>query len=325
MSMIQDNNFPEAYEVSSLKTNDGHEIYYEVVGDPDGLPIVFLHGGPGSGCQKSHRDLFNFKKIKVVFIDQRGAGKSLPKRGLINNTTSFIINDIEKIRKKLKINKWMVVGGSWGSTLALAYAQIYPKNIIGMVVRSVFLGTKNEIEWAFTNSAKLFRPDLWDSWNNLAIKDNFGSNAINFYGSKLDSKDKFSSELAALIWANYESVLSQVDGEKNKIPESFNKKFFGENMLKPNTPYIEWHFIKNNFFLEDNQLLRNAYKLNGIPGIIVQGRYDLLCPPINAFNIAEKWKDANLIFVDDAGHTSNTGPMRETLIDAINSLVDKIR
>ena len=325
MSMIQDKNFPKAYKVSNFKTNDGHEVYYEIVGNPKGLPIVFLHGGPGSGCQKSHRDLFNFKKVKVVFIDQRGAGKSLPKRELNNNTTDNIISDIESIRKKLKIDKWMLVGGSWGSTLAIAYAQKHKTNIIGIVIRSVFLGTEKEIKWAFTSSAKLFRPELWSSWKRLAINESSTLSAIQFYGNKLESKDKYKSELAAEIWAKYESILSQVDGEINNIPENFNSKSLSRNILKPNTPYFEWHYIKNNFYLEYDQLLKNAHKLNGIPGKIVQGRYDLLCPPINAYNIAEKWEDSDLIFVDDAGHTANSGIMKQSLIDAINNLVDEVK
>ena len=323
MSMIQDNNFPKPYKSSYIKTNDGHDLYYELVGNPTGLPIVFLHGGPGSGFQKSHRDLFDLNKSNVVFFDQRGAGRSKPKRSLKNNSTDYLVEDLELIRKKLNIEKWLVVGGSWGSTLALAYAQKYKKYINGIVIRSVFLGTKDEILWAFTNAAKLFRPELWDWWENLVNKEINNMDPLYFYGNRLESREKFDAESAAIVWSIYESILSQIEGENIELPKSFNKKYFMNNTLKPNTPYFEWHYIKNNFFLDYKKLINNAYKLNGIPGRIIQGRYDLLCPPTNAFDISEKWKDSVLYIVDDAGHSANSDPMRQTLIAAIKELVDE--
>ncbi len=323
MSMIQDNDFPQAYESSFIKTLDGHELYYEIVGNPEGIPIIFLHGGPGSGCQKNQRDLFNLDKVKVIFVDQRGAGKSLPKRSLNNNTTDNIISDLELIRQKLDIGKWLVVGGSWGSTLALAYAQIHKKNILGIIIRSVFLGTEDEINWAFSESAKLFRPELWDSWINIVKKYETNEDPLNFYGKKLESVDSDEAEVSSIIWSIYESTLSQIEGDEKSIPKNFDKDILQNNNIKPNTPYFEWHYIKNNFFLENNQLLDNADILNGIPGKIVQGRYDLLCPPINAYNIAKKWKDVELIIVEDAAHSANTGALRKILINAINDLVDK--
>ena len=323
MSMIQDNDFPQAYESSYIKTLDGHKIYYEIVGNPEGTPVIFLHGGPGSGCQKNQRDLFNLEKVKVIFVDQRGAGKSLPKRSLNNNTTNNIISDIEIIRNKLDIDKWLVVGGSWGSTLALAYAQKHKKRVIGIIIRSIFLGSKDEIRWAFNRSAKLFRPELWESWINIAKKYDSDMDPLKFYGNKLESEDTDEAEVSSIIWSIYESTLSQIDGDTNSIPKNFDKKILQMYNIKPNTPYFEWHYIKNNFFMENNQLLKNADKLNGIPGKIVQGRYDLLCPPINAYNISKKWKDAELIIVEDAAHSANSGALRKSLINAINDMVDK--
>jgi len=323
MSMIQDNDFPQAYESSFIKTLDGHQIYYEIVGNPDGIPVIFLHGGPGSGCQKSQRDLFNLDKVKVIFVDQRGAGKSLPKRSLKNNTTFNIISDLELIRKKLDIDKWLVVGGSWGSTLALAYAQKHKETVTGIIIRSIFLGTKDEIHWAFSKSARLFRPELWEAWTNIAKNNEYNIDPLNFYGNKLESEDSDEAEVSSIIWSIYESTLSQIEGDAKAIPENFDKNILQSNKIKPNTPYFEWHYIKNNFFMENNLLLDNAYKLNGIPGKIVQGRYDLLCPPINAYNLSKKWKDVELIIVEDAAHTANSGALRKSLINAINILVDK--
>jgi len=324
MAMIQDNNFPVPYETSYVKTDDEHELYMEQIGNPEGIPIIFLHGGPGSGCQIHHRNLFNLDSSRIIFLDQRGAGKSLPKRSLTNNTTSYLIKDIELIRKKLNIKKWIVVGGSWGSTLGIAYAEEYSQYVNGLILRSIFLGTKDEIEWAFTNAAKLFRPEIWDSWKNLAITEDASMIPINFYGSKLESEDKFVSEVAAHVWSNYESILSQIESTENKIPKSFYDKHFNNSSIKPNTPYFEWHYIKNKFFLEDDKLLNNAHKLNGIPGTIIQGRYDLLCPPVNAFNLAEIWKDSKLLLVEEGGHSANSGPMREALTGAISKLITKL-
>ncbi len=324
MSMIQDNNFPVPYETSFIKTDDEHELYIEQLGNSEGIPIIFLHGGPGSGCQNHHRNLFDLESCRIIFLDQRGAGKSLPKRSLNNNTTGFLIKDIELVRKKLNIKKWVVVGGSWGSTLGIAYAEEYNQYVNGLVLRSVFLGTKTEIEWAFSNAAKLFRPEIWNSWENLVRTEDANMVPINFYGSSLESEDKFISEMAAHVWANYESILSQIESTKNKIPKSFNDKYLNNSSVKPNTPYFEWHYIKNNFFLEDGQLLNNAHKLNGIPGAIIQGRYDLLCPPVNAFNIAEIWKDSELLLVEEGGHSANSGPMRDALIDEISKLITKL-
>jgi len=322
MSMIQDKNFPQPYEKCFLEVGDGHKVYVEKIGNPKGIPFIFLHGGPGSGCQNNHRSLFNLENSNVILFDQRGAGKSEPKRSLYKNTTQNLIADMEKIRKKFNIKKWSIVGGSWGSTLGLAYTEKYNESVEGLVLRSVFLGTNNNINWAFERAAKTFRPELWNKWIGLLdIEER--KNPIEAYGKRLESSNIKISNSAALAWSLYESILSQISSDIS-FPKSFKDEIFINSSADPNTPFFEWHYIKNNFFLEDNELIKNAYKLNGIPGSIVQGRYDLLCPVINAYEIAAKWKTCDLIIVDEGAHSANSDPMREKLVKAINDLTNKL-
>ena len=323
MSMIQDNEFPKPYEKSFLEVGDGHKLYVEQLGNPKGIPFIFLHGGPGSGCQNSHRSLFNLKDSRVILFDQRGAGRSLPKRSLINNTTQSLISDMELLRNKFNIKKWVVVGGSWGSTLGLAYAEQYSEYVSGLILRSVFLGSIKNIIWAFENAAKYFRPELWYQWTKL-LDEEEQHNPIRSYGKRLESKNKIISTSAALVWSLYETILSQINSNIINLPSSFNDKFFNNNAHDPNTPYFEWHYIKNNFFLKDNELIHNAFKLNNIPGSIIQGRYDLLCPPINAYKIAKNWKSGNLIIVDEGAHSANSDPMRTILVRAIQDITIKL-
>ena len=322
MSMIQDKNFPQPYEKCFLEVGDGHKIYVEKVGNPEGIPFIFLHGGPGSGCQNSHRSLFNLEESNVILFDQRGAGRSLPKRSLHKNTTQDLIADLEYIRKKFNIKKWSIVGGSWGSTLGLAYSENFNEYVQGLILRSVFLGTKYNISWAFEEAARTFRPELWIKWIGLLdIKEQ--KRPLESYGKRLESKNKDISNSAALAWSLYESILSQVKSDII-FPKSFDDQIFSNSTSEPNTPYFEWHYIKHNFFLSHNELVKNAYKLEGIPGSIVQGRYDLLCPVINAYKIAKHWKNSNLIIVDEGAHSANSDPMREQLIRAINKLTNKL-
>jgi proline iminopeptidase len=320
--MIQDTEFPQPYDKCFLEVGEGHKIYVEKLGDPKGIPFVFLHGGPGSGCQNNHRSLFNLENSNVILFDQRGSGKSLPKRSLYKNTTQALIADMEYIRTAFNIEKWSIVGGSWGSTLALAYAENLSQYVSGLILRSVFLGTRNNINWAFEKAAKIFRPELWKKWIDL-LDDTEKQTPIKSYGRRLESKNKKISDSAALAWSLYESILSQISSDIS-FPNSFNDNIFENTTSEPNTPYFEWHYIKNNFFLEDDELIHNAHRLNGIPGSIVQGRYDLLCPVLNAYEVAAKWKNSNLIIVDEGAHSANSDPMRQELIKAINDLTIKL-
>ena len=248
MSMIQDKNYPQAFESTYLEVGEGHKIYLEQLGDPKGIPIIFLHGGPGSGFQHNHKLLFNQKHIRLIMFDQRGAGKSLPKRCLISNTTDHLVSDMEFIRKRLGIKQWIVVGGSWGSTLAIKYSETCPENVNGLILRSIFLGTDLEIHWAFSLAARKFRPELWEKWVGL-LPEKERLNPIKSYGKRLESDDPSIYLAAAQAWSDYEAVLSQIESEAKFISslKNFDKKNIDDG---PNTPYFEWHYIKNNFFLK---------------------------------------------------------------------------
>ena len=322
MSMIQDKNYPKSYESEYLKVGDNHRIFFEQLGCPDGLPILFLHGGPGSGCQHGHRLLFKQNNIRLILLDQRGAGRSKPKSSLISNTTKHLIADIELIRKKLNINKWIIVGGSWGSTLGLAYSENFPDRVKGLIIRSVFLGTQSEIEWAFTKAAQKFRPDLWEKWINL-LPDIERINPLLAFGKRLESTNPSIYLPAAKAWSDYETSLSVLQTEEKFITSLEN---YNCNDIKsgPNTPYFEWHYIKNNFFLKTNELLENAKYLKGIPGYIVQGRYDLLCPPIMAQSLSSVWKESVVEMVEEGGHSANSGPMRSALEKSITSMINQL-
>jgi len=321
MSMIQDKNFPQTYANDYFEVGDGHKIYVEQLGDPMGLPIIFLHGGPGSGCQHNHKLLFKNKSIRLILFDQRGAGKSKPRRSLAFNTTRHLIADMEFIRKKLNIDKWLIVGGSWGSTLGLAYSQSYPRRVKGIVIRSIFLGTESEVKWAFTTAAKKFRPDLWENWVNL-LPEGERHDPLNAYGKRLEHSNPSVYMPAAQAWSDYESALSELEAEQKFISSLDNFKYDKKNS-GPNTPYFEWHYIKNNFFLKSNELLENAQNLNGIPGYIIQGRYDLLCPPIMASLLSTKWNSGEMKIVEEAAHSANSGPMRSALEESIDLMINK--
>lgn len=301
---------PEMYE---LDVGDGNSIYLEISGRKDGLPMLFLHGGPGGHCRSEHHGLFDPNIFKSIIYDQRGCGKSKPYRILEKNDTNNLINDIEIIREFLKIDKLFILGGSWGATLALCYAQAYPKNVRGIILRSVFLGTMAEIYWAFIDGPKIFAPELFQSFSEKA-KSNNSKKIIEFYIEQiLCNKSVYHS----WIWHDYERILSQINPDSH----SFDSK---EKILQrqgcPNSPLMETHFIKNKFFIQDNQIFNNMKKIEHIPGYIVQGRYDLICPPVNAFKLHEKWKNSNIKLVNTAGHSSSDEGITENLSVALEQI-----
>ncbi len=298
-----------------------HFLHVEEVGNPKGYPILFLHGGPGSGCNKNQRAIFDPKKYRVIFPDQRGSGKSKPKRSLEKNDTNRLISDIELIRKKLKIKKWLVVGGSWGSTLAIAYAQKHADRVKGIVLRSLFLGTTNEVEWAFYKAAKIFKPRIYKELIKLIPEGN-SNKFLDYLGSKLESSVLEEAIPAARIWGAYESALSSIDFNKD---DTFNISDFnkvGNTEVYPNTPFLEWHYIKNNFFLKENQLFNNIRILNNIPAIIIQSNYDLLCPPSTSFHLKNKWDSATIKTVSKAGHYISDSGVQEEMIKAIEFILE---
>jgi proline iminopeptidase len=284
------------FDARMISVGDGHWIYVEEVGLKGGRPCVFLHGGPGSGAQHTHRALFDPERDHVFLLDQRGAGRSHPYLSCEANTTQHLVADLECIRDHFEIEKWLVVGGSWGSTLALAYAQVHPTRVSGIVMRAIFFGTSREVEWAFVEGPKTFRPELYAAFRDW-LPEAERHDPLSAYVRRLTDPDVRIRAPAAHVWNAYERILSEIAPSSPDLPASFNN-----DARTPPTPIFEAHYIANNFFLEPGQLLANADRLGGIPGAIIQGRYDLLCPPENAEALARAWPDATLQIIDTAGH-----------------------
>lgn len=302
------------FDARMLCVGDGHWLYVEEVGRRGGIPAIFLHGGPGSGSQHIHRRLFDPARFHAFLFDQRGAGRSHPHLSLNENTTQKQVADIEAIREHFGIDRWLVVGGSWGSTLAVAYAEAHPERVRGLALRAIFLGTRREVEWAFIEGPKLFRPELYDAFV-AALPEDERSDPLAAYLRRLADPDPAVHFPAARAWASYERVLSELSPADAHVAVGE-----GTGGRLPPTPIIEGHYIRSNFFLEDDQLLREAHKLRGIPGVIVQGRYDLLCPPKTAYDLAEAWGNCRLQIVDKAGHAITEPGVMDALTAAVTEL-----
>jgi proline iminopeptidase len=285
------------FDAIMLSVGDGHWLYVEEVGRPDGIPALFLHGGPGSGCQHAHRSLFDPERFHSILFDQRGAGRSHPYLSRAANTTDDLVADIERIREHFEIDKWLVVGGSWGSTLALAYAEAHPERVAAIVLRAVFLGTREEVEWAFVGGPQRFRPELYDAFLSF-LPESERHDPVASYCARLLSPDPAVQAPAAHIWNAYERALSELAPGNPKLPAAFDP---GARL--PPTPIMEAHYIASDFYLSPNALLDGAHHLQGIPGHIVQGRYDLLCPPAAAHALVARWPSCGLEFIESAGHS----------------------
>jgi proline iminopeptidase len=297
-----------------LDVGDGHWLYVEEVGCEDGVPALFLHGGPGSGAQHFHRALFDPQTCHAILFDQRGAGRSHPYLSLKANTTQHLIADIEAIRAYLGIERWLIVGGSWGSTLALAYAQAHPERVTGLVLRAVFLGTREEARWAFIDGPKIFRPDLYQDFIGR-LPEAEREDALAAYLRRLADPDAKVHAPAAHAWNAYERALSKLSPGATRLPPASAS----EGRLPP-TPYVEAHYIRNDFFLKPGQLLRDAGQLAGIPGVIVQGRYDLLCPPKSACALHAAWPKSRLTIIEDAGHDMGEPGVAAAMAEAVREL-----
>ena len=303
-----------------LKTKDNnHSIYVEECGNRNGVPIVYLHGGPGGSIGPQNRSYFNPKKYRIILFDQRGSGRSKPRGSLINNTTNHLIKDMEQIRKMLKIKQWIIMGGSWGSTLGLIYTINNPNKVLGMVLRGVFLGTKNEANWAFHYSADYFYPELID-----IIKKKIKKKEEKVFlelGKMLTSKNKKKINFAAQIWEKYERTLSIL------TPKTIKKEMFNKiKLIKilPNSPFLEWYYTKNNFFLKNNEIIKNLKRIKKIPTIIIQGRYDLICPPKSAYLIAKHMSNCEIKIIEKCGHSTSEKDLRTNLLKAIDKIYTKI-
>lgn len=302
-----------------LTVGDGHEIYVETVGRADGIPAVYLHGGPGSGCQPDHRRLFDPERFHAVLFDQRGAGRSRPKGRREGNTLADLIADMEMIREKFGFERWMVVGGSWGATLALAYAQAHPERVSGIVLRATFLGTRSELEGAFLDALPRFYPDLSDDFIGVLPPAERGQ-LLEAYWRRILDADPAVHGPAARAWHDTEQILSvHTSGRVRLDLNSLNS-----SRALPTTPFMEAHYFQNDCFMRPGQLMAEAGKLKTIPGLIVQGRYDLLCPPATSHALNTAWPTSEVRLVEGAGHSLYDPGVRDAVMRAIADLASEI-
>jgi proline iminopeptidase len=280
-----------------LEVGGGHEIYYEDCGNPRGKPAVFLHGGPGGGCTPAMRRFWNPDDYRIVLFDQRGSGRSKPYANLENNTTWDLVGDIEVLRAALQIDRWQVFGGSWGSTLALAYSQTHPERVTELVLRGIFMLRKKEIDWFYQHGASEVFPDRWAHY--LApIPPSERHDMLGAYHRRLTSEDEKERLEAAKAWSIWEGTTSTL------LPNEAVAEAFSGDALALALARIECHYFVNNGFMEENQLIDNVDRIRDIPAVIVQGRYDLVCPMVSAWELSTAWPEARLRIVPDAGHAA---------------------
>jgi len=290
----------EPYRTGFLRVSDVHEIYYEESGNPRGKPAVFVHGGPGGGTDAKMRCFFDPKRYRIVLFDQRGCGKSRPHASLVDNTTWHLVDDMERLREHLAIERWLVFGGSWGSTLALAYAETHPDKVSELVLRGIFLLRRWEIEWFYQNpgGAGALYPDLWERYV-APIPENQRSDMVGAYYKLLTSEDPEVLAHAARAWSVWEGATSYL----RLNPDYVSK--FEEDIYAATFARIECHyFINKGFFKTDEQLLEDVGRIRHLPAVIVQGRYDIICPMKSAWDLHRAWPEADLRIVPDAGHSA---------------------
>lgn len=284
----------DPFDQRMLSVGDGHTVYVEQCGNPDGLPVVVLHGGPGGGCSPSMRRYFDPALYRIILFDQRGCGRSRPHASVTDNTTWHLVRDIELIRETLGIDKWVVFGGSWGATLSLLYAEEHPDRVRHLILRGVFLLTQAELDWFYAGGAGRFWPDLWRRFETIIPEDE-RDDLIAAYNRRLFSGDMMTETRFARVWTTWENTLASIDndGPGGDSPAEYARAF----------ARLENHYFTNKGFLKsDGQILDRAGRLKGIGGIIVQGRYDMICPPVSADALHRAWPGSVLKMVPRAGH-----------------------
>ena len=299
----------EPYDHGFLDTGDGHRVYWELCGNPSGKPAVFLHGGPGGGCSPEHRRLFDPARYCIMLFDQRGCGRSTPHASLDNNTTWNLVADMEKLRQLIGVEQWLVFGGSWGSSLALAYAQTHPARVSALIVRGIFTLRRAELLWYYQEGASWLFPDLWEEY--LApIPLAERSDMMAAYRRRLTGDDEAVKLAAARAWSLWEARTITL------LPSRELEDHHGDDSYALAFARIENHYFVNEGFLEEGQLLRDAHRLADIPGVIVQGRYDVATPARTAWDLSKAWPNASLQIIPDAGHAFNEAGILRALLAA---------
>lgn len=305
----------EPYQTGKLKVSELHTVYFEQVGNPEGKPVVFLHGGPGGGIDPIYRRYFDAKKWRIILFDQRGCGQSIPHAELRQNTTWDLVSDIEKLRTDLGIEKWVVFGGSWGSTLSLAYSQTHPSACAGLILRGIFLLRTKELRWFYQEGASYLFPDAWEAYLK-PIPEAERHDLIAAYYQRLTSPDPNVRSTAARAWSVWEASTSKLIIDPN-LQHRFGEQQFADAFAR-----IECHYFVNKGFLEtEDQLLKNCNQIRHLPTVIVQGRYDVVCPMVSAWELHQALPEAELIVVPDAGHSITEPGIRSALINATDQFV----
>lgn len=303
----------EPYARHHLAVDPPHELYLEESGNPDGIPVIVVHGGPGGGCEEWYRRFFDAERYRIILLDQRGAGRSTPLAELQRNTTQALVDDLERVREFLGIEQWMLFGGSWGSTLSLVYAETYPERVLGLVLRGIFLCRPEDIQWFYQSGAGRVFPDYWRDY--LApIPETERDDMVGAYYRRLTSDNELEQIQAAKAWSVWEGRCATLHPNPRVV----------EHFAHPHTAIalarIECHYFMNNAFLEPGQILDNAYRLADIPGVIVHGRYDMVCPLDNAYALYEAWPQAELQVIRDAGHSASEPPVIDALMRAVETV-----
>lgn len=312
--------YPEIkpYVTHRLAVDKPHQLYVEECGNPDGLPVVFVHGGPGAGCEPYHRRFFDPNVYRIVLFDQRGCGRSTPHAELTGNTTQALVADMEVIRQHLKIDNWVVFGGSWGSTLGLVYAQTHPEAVLGLILRGIFLCSRREIQWFYQDGASRIFPDYWEDFLR-PIPEAERGDLVGAYYKRLVGDDEVARMAVAKAWSLWEGRAATLQLSKSVV----------DHFARPSTALslarIECHYFMHDSFLEADQILSNAHRLVDIPAIIVHGRYDIVCPAENAWALHRAWPQATLNLIAEAGHSASEPGITDALIKATMTLSHRLK
>ncbi len=311
--------YPDIIPYSShrLAVDERHTLYLEESGNQEGIPALFLHGGPGSGCEPYHRRFFDPNRYRVILFDQRGCGRSVPHAELKDNSTQHLIDDMEKIREYLGVSKWLLFGGSWGSTLALAYAEAHPERVLGLVLRGIFLCREQEIHWFYQHGASRIFPDYWQEFV-APIPEQERDDLLHAYHRRLTGHDEVARMAAAKAWSLWEGRTASLLSDSGII------NHFSDPRTALSLARIESHYFVHNAFLRHNQLLEDVSRISGIPGVIVHGRYDLICPLESAWELHRSWPGSELRIIPDAGHAAAEPGIRSALVEATDGFAERL-
>lgn len=310
--------FPEikSFATHRLQVSGGHELYIEQAGNPQGIPVLVVHGGPGSGCDEQDRRFFDAERYHIILFDQRGSGRSTPLAALHENTTPDLLADVEQVRLLLGVDRWLLFGGSWGATLSLLYAQMHPQRVLGLIVRGTFLCRREDFLWFYQSGASRVFPDYWKDFIAIIPPEEQGDLLAAYY-RRLTSDNELVQIQAAKAWACWDARCATLNPNPALV-DCVSHPHKAISLAR-----IACHYFMHDIFMGPNQVIANADRLKGIPGIIVHGRYDMQCPLDNAFALHEAWPDASLVILRDAGHAATEPPTIDALIRATEAMSER--